>query len=133
MTQDRKRIAIVDDDTSVLRALGRLVRTFGYEATVYGSGEAFLSDLNQRVPACAILDQHLPGLTGLEVLTVLARTTPPVGGVLVTGLDEPGLRERCLAAGAIAYVLKPVSQAEIASAIARATCSGDCRVSTRSV
>lgn len=125
MTQDRRHIAIVDDDAGVLRALGRLVRTLGYETTGYGSGEALLSDLGRQVPACAILDHHLPGLTGLETLSALARTTPPVAVVLITGLDEPGLRERCLAAGAIAYVLKPVAQAEIAAAIAKATCPGD--------
>jgi FixJ family two-component response regulator len=125
MIQDRKHIAIVDDDPGVLRALGRLVRTLGYETIAYGSGEALLSDLGQTVPACAILDQHLPGLTGLEILTELARATPPVAAVLITGLDEPGLRERCLVAGAVAYVLKPVSKVEIEAAIEKATHIGD--------
>lgn len=122
MSEDRKRVAIVDDDRGVLRALGRLVHALGYDATGYGSGEELLADLGQRTPACAILDYHLPGLSGFEILKVLSRATPPVAAIVVTGFDEPGLFDRCLAAGAVACVLKPVSQIEIEAALAKATC-----------
>lgn len=122
MTCERILVAIVDDDAAVLRALSRLVRTLGYEPVTYGSGEALLAAVPDRAPACAILDQHLPGRTGLEVLTALAQSTPPVPVAVITGLDEPGLKERCLAVGAVAYILKPVSQIEIDAAIKVAIC-----------
>lgn len=56
---------------------------------------------------------------------MLAQWMPPIPAAIITGLDEPGLRERCLAAGAVAYILKPVSQVDIDAAIMGATsCTG---------
>lgn len=125
MACDRTLVAIVDDDAGVLRALSRLVRSLGYEPVAFHSGEALLSSVDAQTPAFAILDQHLPGQTGLETLSMLAQWMPPIPAAIITGLDEPGLRERCLAAGAVAYILKPVSQVDIDAAIMGATsCTG---------
>ena len=121
MICDRNLIAVVDDDKSVQRALSRLVRALGYDSVTYGSGEALLAAVQTRALACVILDHHLPGQTGLETLRKLARSTPPIPVAVITGLDEPGLRECCLAAGAVAYILKPASQFDIEAAIKKAT------------
>ncbi|MBK0398477.1 response regulator [Limibaculum sp. M0105] len=125
MDYDRILVAIVDDDAGVLRALGRLVRSLGYEAVTYGSGEALLAAVDTTPPAFAILDQHMPGLTGVETLKKLATLTPAVSVAVITGLDEPGLRETCLAAGAVAYILKPVSQSDIEALIEKTTQTTD--------
>ena len=61
------RIALVDDEASVRTALGRLLRMADYEVQAYASGEEFLSALGDCVPDCALLDIHLPGLTGIQV------------------------------------------------------------------
>lgn len=122
MTCNPIMVAIVDDDAGVLRALSRLVRSLGYEPVAFRSGEALLAGVDAESPAIAILDQHLPGQTGLETLSKLAQSTPPIPAAIITGLDEPGLRARCLAAGAVAYILKPVSQVDIDAAIRLATC-----------
>ena len=111
-------VAIVDDDAGVLRALGRVVRSLGFETATYPTGEAFLSALSTCVPTCAILDQHLPGLTGLETFQVLrgsARRVPAT--IIITAHDESGLAERCLAAGASAYILKPVDDEALRDAL----------------
>jgi len=121
MTCNRIIVAIVDDDAGVLRALSRLVRSLGYEPVAFQSGEALLAAVDAEAPAFALLDQHLPGQTGLETLSMLAQWMPPIPAAIITGLDEPGLRERCLAAGAVAYILKPVSQVDIDAAITGAT------------
>jgi FixJ family two-component response regulator len=122
MTCNRIIVAIVDDDAGVLRALSRLVRSLGYEPVAFHSGEALLDAVDAQTPAFAILDQHLPGQTGLDTLSKLAQSIPPIPAAIITGLDEPGLRARCLAAGAVAYILKPVSQVEVDAAIRGATC-----------
>jgi FixJ family two-component response regulator len=113
-------VAIVDDDVGVLRALSRLVRSLGYEPVAFHSGEALLTAVDAKTLAFAILDQHLPGQTGLDTLSKLAQSIPPIPAAIITGLDEPGLRARCFAAGAVAYILKPVSQVDIDAAIKRA-------------
>ncbi len=63
----RTRIALVDDESSVRVALGRLLRLADYEVLAYASGEEFLAALAGCTPDCAVLDVHLPGLTGIEV------------------------------------------------------------------
>ena len=66
------------------------------------------------------MDLHLPGLNGVEVLGRLQEQdrAPPV--IVMTGFDEAGTRERCLAAGAADYVTKPVEGAHLFAAISRA-------------
>jgi FixJ family two-component response regulator len=119
-------VAIVDDDAGVLRALGRVVRSLGYETVTYATGEALLGALSARVPSCAILDQHLPGLTGLETFKALKGPMRHVPAIIVTAHDEHGLAERCLGAGASAYIIKPVDDEVLKGALSNA-CKGPLR------
>jgi FixJ family two-component response regulator len=113
-------IAIVDDDESVRRALARLLRSLGHEPLVFASGEEFLRSLLNRRPDCVLMDLHLPKSTGLEILQSMRERsrTPPV--IVMTGFDEPGTRERCLAAGAVDYMAKPIEAAGLSAALNRA-------------
>jgi FixJ family two-component response regulator len=113
------QIAIVDDDEGVRRSLGRLVRTLHYETFEFSSAEAFLASLPASRPSCVLMDLHLPGLNGLETLERLCEDdrSPPV--IIMTGFDEPGTRERCLAAGAVDYMTKPIEVASLCSVFDR--------------
>ena len=113
-------VAIVDDDESVRRALRRLVLSLRYEPVAYASGEDFLASLALRRPGCVVMDLHLPGLNGIEVLGHLCKQdgAPPV--IVMTGYDQTGTRERCLAAGAVDYLTKPIEGARLATAIGAA-------------
>jgi FixJ family two-component response regulator len=110
-------IAIVDDDGSIRRALGRLVRAHGLSVATYSSGEAFLDGLQDAVPACVLLDLNLPGLAGLEVLRHLAFAGGAIPAIIMTGLDRAGLREQCLAAGAAAFLTKPIDGAQLVAEV----------------
>jgi len=108
MTLNGVLIAIVDDDASVCRALKRLVRSFGYASEAFSRGEEFLerlASLQSFRPDCVVLDMHMPGLSGLEVQQRLAHTALPV--IFITAHDEPGLREKVMAAGAVELLRKP--------------------------
>jgi FixJ family two-component response regulator len=113
------QIAIVDDDESVRRSLGRLVRTLHYETSQFSSAEAFLASLSASRPSCVLMDLHLPRLNGLETLERLCESgrSPPV--IIMTGFDEPGTRERCLNAGAVDYMTKPIEVASLCAVIDR--------------
>jgi FixJ family two-component response regulator len=113
-------IAIVDDDEGVRRALCRLVRTFRYDAVAFASGEEFLDSLEVRLPGCVVMDLHMPGLNGLEVLARLRNRdgAPPM--IVMTGFDQTGTLKRCFAAGAVDYVTKPIEGARLSEAIRRA-------------
>jgi FixJ family two-component response regulator len=103
-------IAIVDDDKSVCRAVRRLVRSLGMDAETFASGQEFL-DLLEAMPSfkpdSLILDVQMPGLNGLDVQARLTISGHRVPVIFVTAHDEVGIRERALAAGAVAFLRKP--------------------------
>jgi CheY-like chemotaxis protein len=117
---ERRLVVIVDDDPSVLRALGRLVRSLGFDVEGYASTGALLERIVAAPPDVVLLDLHLPGLRGPDAILTLRRLSPRARIIVITGLDHPGSREACLAAGAAAYLAKPIRRDELA-ALLRAT------------
>ncbi|HET9445300.1 MAG TPA: response regulator [Steroidobacteraceae bacterium] len=121
MQASRLVIAVVDDEEPVRRALGRLIQASGYDAVTFASGYEFLEFLSRVRPACALLDLHLPGLTGLDLLNNLSSMQPRVPSVVITGHDAPGVKARVLAAGASEYLLKPFDENVLLAAVAAAS------------
>ena len=113
-------VAIVDDEEPVRKALKRLLRASGLEAEGYASGKDFLEASALREPDCVLLDLHMPRMSGLQVLRALqtARRTLPI--VVITAHDAPETREQCLAAGAAAYLRKPLEEHELLDTITAA-------------
>ena len=103
-------IVIVDDDESVCRAIKRLVRSAGMEANTFTSGQEFI-DLIEGMPwlrvECVVLDVQMPKLNGLEVQERLAQNRSAIPVIFITAHDEIGVREKALAAGAVAFLRKP--------------------------
>lgn len=108
MNPDNCYVAIIDDEESVRRALHRLLASAGYASNTFGSGDAFLESLKQRTPSCAILDFHMSGMDGLEVLTRLKKIGAAVPVLVISGHEESETKPRALAAGAELYLQKPV-------------------------
>ena len=71
------------------KALGRLLSSLDYQAETFDSGRAFLDSLVDRCPDFLVLDLHMPGLSGLDVLQQLTRTSVPVRAIVITAYDEP--------------------------------------------
>lgn len=114
MEADSSLVAIIDDDPGVCRALARVVRSLGYDTAIYLSGEDFLDRYDTTVPNHVLLDLHLPGLRGAELILALLHRNDAARIVVMTGLDQPGAREKCLDAGAVAYIAKPVHRSDLA-------------------
>jgi FixJ family two-component response regulator len=110
-------IAIVDDDPSVLKALARLLGTRSWRTKTYRSGRQFLAALPDGLPHCLIADLQMPEMTGLEIQQDLARQRIRIPTIIITGHDQPGMRERCMAAGAVAFLLKPLQDTSLFAAI----------------
>lgn len=118
MVRNRPRVAIVDDDESVRRALQRLLRVSDLDADTFASAEDFLASLQQTaLPDCLVIDLHMPGTSGLDLQRRLLQAGLRLPIVVITGHDVPGMRARCLAAGATAYLRKPLEAKTMLAAI----------------
>lgn len=101
-------VAIVDDDSAVRKALARLLGASEIRSRSYASAREFLDSLTSEVPECLIVDLQMPEMTGLELQGELFRAGTRIPTIVITAHNEAGLRERCLAAGAAAYLVKPL-------------------------
>ena len=110
-------VAIVDDDEAVRRALSRLVRSLGFEAEAFASGEEFLATLATRCPDCVVLDLHMPRVSGFDVQARLAEAGRRVPVIAITGYDSPEAQDRAIKGGASAYLRKPVDGQMLMDAI----------------
>jgi FixJ family two-component response regulator len=113
-------VAIVDDDSAVRRALSRLLGASTIRAQSFASAREFLDSLALSVPDCLILDLQMPEMTGLELQRELVRLGTRIPTIVITAHNEAGLRERCLAAGATAYLVKPLDATELLASISSA-------------
>jgi FixJ family two-component response regulator len=115
------RIAIVDDDASVRKALARLLSASSFDIETYGSARDFLASLKTSKPDCLVVDLHMPELTGFDLHRQLARSGVQIPTIVITAYNEPGLRERCQSAGAAAFLLKPLDGSTLIGVINAAT------------
>jgi FixJ family two-component response regulator len=117
-------VVVVDDDESMRRSLGRLLRSGGLAFESFATGEALLEALDALEPRCAVVDVHLPGMGGLDVQRALRGRRPELPVLLITGYDEPEARQRALAAGAVGFLLKPFPRSDLLGTVLAAIESG---------
>jgi FixJ family two-component response regulator len=110
-------ISIVDDDDSLRRSLGNLLRSFGFRVQEFASAQAFIGAQNARETACLILDVRMPGMTGLDLQRHIAASGWRVPIVFITSHADDDARTRALAAGTVAFLSKPFREKEILDAI----------------
>jgi FixJ family two-component response regulator len=113
-------VAVLDDEPEMRKALRRLLNSRGFRVQEYERGQDFLVALEMHPPDYLLLDLHMPGLNGFDVLEALLARHIPVPVIVVTAHDEPGTQERVRALGASAYLKKPVDRDDLLSAIAAA-------------
>jgi FixJ family two-component response regulator len=121
MTRSAVRVAVVDDDLSVCRALARLLRANGLVAETYGSARDFLESLARTVPECLVVDLQMPDMTGLELQQHLSAGGFRFPVIVITAHDGAGIRDQCLASGAAAYLVKPLREDALLGSINVAT------------
>ena len=125
MSETSSVVAVLDDEPQMRKALRRLLVSHGFRVEDYECGKDFLQELPAHPADCLVLDLHMPGVNGFDVLEALASqdAAPPV--VVITGHDEPGTAERTRALGASAYLRKPVDELALLSAIRAAIARND--------
>lgn len=110
-------IAIVDDDASVRKALERLLKAAGFEATSFASALEFLQGGLAKAPECLVLDIHLGGMNGFELYEQLVTRGSTVPVIFITAHDDAPTREHARQIGSSGYLRKPFEQHALLGAI----------------
>jgi len=117
-------VAVVDDDASVRRALTRLLQSAGLRVLTCASATEFLATGVSSAPDCVILDIHLGGMSGLEMLSRLRESGCSLPVLIITAHDDAQTREAAARVGCTAYLRKPLDGKmlldEVAAAMKRA-------------
>lgn len=114
-------VAVLDDEPEMRKALRRLLVCRGFRVEEYARGEELLAALSSHPLDYLLLDLHMPGINGFDVLEAVRSRHIPVPVIVITAHDEPGTAERVRGLGAAAHLKKPVDREALLSAIAAAT------------
>lgn len=116
MTMDDHVVFIVDDDERIREALGELLETHGMRAIAFGSAGDYVEADKPDLPACLILDVELPDINGLELQHQIAEGDhPPI--VFITGHGDIPSTVRAIKHGAVDFLTKPFSDADLMAAV----------------
>ena len=117
MKNESFKIYIVDDDNSVRRALGRLIRSEGLNSEAFASGEQFLAGLPDDAQGCVVMDIRMPGLTGHDVQERLRIRGQRIPVIALSAQDDDESRNRARKLGAVAFFRKPVDDQALLDSI----------------
>jgi FixJ family two-component response regulator len=120
MSSETATVYLVDDDPSILRALTRLLRAGGHQVSAFRSPGEFLAQHDATAPGCIVLDLAMPGLNGLDLQTALAAAGCQQPIIFLSGRGDVPSSVRAMKAGAVDFLTKPVSEADLQTAIQRA-------------
>jgi FixJ family two-component response regulator len=100
--------------------LARLLQARGFAVLSFTSPQAFLADHDVSIPGCAVLDVSMPDLDGLALHQALTAGGSQRPVIFLTGKGDIPMGVRAMRAGAIDFLTKPVNDADLLAAIARA-------------
>ncbi|HEU4957397.1 MAG TPA: response regulator FixJ [Sphingomicrobium sp.] len=116
MTEGRL-VHVVDDDDSVRRSVGFMLKTSGHLVNSYASGSELLKEAKKLEPGCILLDIRMPGMDGLEVQQELQSLGVTLPVIIMTGHGDIPLSVRAMKAGAIDFIEKPFEKAHLIAAV----------------
>jgi FixJ family two-component response regulator len=119
-------ISIVDDDESVREAVGGFLRALGFDTEAFASAEDFLGSGRVGVTVCVITDVHMPAMSGLELQARVAGDGHGVPFIFITAFPNEQTRARALKGGAVCFLNKPFTEAELVAGIGSALGRGPC-------
>jgi FixJ family two-component response regulator len=110
-------VFVVDDDPSVREALESLIIQAGWKPEVFVSAQEFLERPRVLLPSCLVLDVTLPGLSGLELQSLIAGDRIDMPIIFITGHADVPMTVKAMKAGAVEFLMKPVPEDVLITAI----------------
>jgi FixJ family two-component response regulator len=120
MTETAPMVFVVDDDPSVRKSLGRLLKTAGYHAKTFASAGEFMRRDAYPGPSCLVLDVQLPDLNGLELQQVLAASAHSLPIIFISGHGDIPTSVRAMKGGALDFLPKPFTAQDLLHVIGEA-------------
>jgi FixJ family two-component response regulator len=114
------KVAIIDDEQSMRKALARLMKSAGIEAAVFSSALEFLDDAINLQVDCAMTDLRMPGLDGLSFQEEIGKTLPHLSLIFITGHGNVPASVKAMKSGAVDFLEKPVESTALLTAVQRA-------------
>ena len=117
-------ISIIDDDDSMRCAMKSLVTSLGLRVHTFRSAEEFLQSPSVDDTSCLITDLQMPGLSGIELQSLLVAQARHMPIILVTAFPEERMRNRAMQAGALGFLSKPFESQTLIKLIDKAIATG---------
>ncbi|MCA0200280.1 MAG: response regulator [Proteobacteria bacterium] len=118
-------IFVVDDDEPVRDSTTALLESHGLPVNAFASATAFLDAEIIQHGDCLILDNHMPGMTGVELVETLRARGIRVPVIMFTGRADAALKQRAMSAGVLIVLDKPVTEEHLLQAISIARLSAN--------
>jgi FixJ family two-component response regulator len=100
-------IYVVDDDPAIRKTLTAIFSAKGYEVICFADGAALLATAGTKTPACIILDVHIPGRSGLDILKELNADDYPAPIFIMSGQGDIAMAVEAIKSGALDFIEKP--------------------------
>ncbi len=113
-------ISVVDDDEAVRSGIKSLLRSLDYIVHTFASAEEFLESPQLHQTSCVISDVRMPGVSGVELQARLHAEGHRIPVIFVTAHPDEHVRERAMRSGAVAFMSKPISEADLIRCLDRA-------------
>jgi two-component system, LuxR family, response regulator FixJ len=111
------QIFIVDDDAAVRETLSLVFTSAGYDVVRFAEGAALLAAVKVRSPVCIILDVHIPGKSGLDILKQLNAEHSPVPIFIMSGRGDIAMAVEAIKNGALDFIEKPFRGSEVVTRV----------------
>jgi DNA-binding NtrC family response regulator len=111
------KVLIIDDEPQLRNMFARVLSRDGYEVEGAGAGRDALESVKRGSPDLVLLDLHLPDLNGLEVLDRIAKSSPSVPVVMMTGQGDVATAVRAMKLGATDFLLKPFDAMHLSATV----------------
>ena len=112
-SSSRGEIFVVDDDPAVRETLSMVLSAGGYQVICFADGAALLSVARNRTPACILLDVHIPGKSGLDILRELRGEDYPAPIFIISGQGDIAMAVSAIKNGALDFIEKPFRGSDI--------------------
>src|SRR5215469_12290633 len=117
MSDAEPTVLVIDDDPSLRASVGRLLRSVGMDARLFGSISEFLRSDSPNGPTCLVLDVRLPGHSGLDLQRELAAANRELPIIFITGHGDIPMSVQAMKGGAIEFLTKPFRDQDLLDAI----------------